>query len=439
MPLVPDGEEAAAADWRGRVWSKDPVQGEAGIREQSRNAAVELSRVSRESVPPLQTDELQSDLDARKLNFLVFGAGTTERSVEGVLSKPAQPSTSREDGQGSFPEFIARRLGLLAWDLAREREQVLAAEAAEEVAEMRLECGRLRLKNHELTLLLEREKLFGKLGGGITMADRGASPEEHGLLSNTIPAEEDQFSTGSRSPMLMSLNLEEFRGDVALMSLTNEEFRGDRDAAADHMSEESIPVFGEPRWEPCDGRLGVYIITRNSIVRGGVSLKSQEITSLAPGARVTVLELLHCRRAQRVRARIFFEPSGWITLRNTETGMQWASPCINDGFEFVVEYCEEWHGLWNRLLDEQKRSHTADENADAELVAISDAQGNRVALLDVTGKQQFPLHARYRWVHSQRQEEPELAGLSLTSSFYGPGENGDTSMEDGQVSGCSVM
>jgi len=76
---------------------------------------------------------------------------------------------------------------------------------------------------------------------------------------------------------------------------------------------------------------GEYIITSTSSVTVGEGRSSEGVVVLEPGARVTVLEIIHRKKEQRLRGRIK-EPAGYISLKNTQQGTRWAKP-VDEGPE----------------------------------------------------------------------------------------------------------
>ena len=73
-----------------------------------------------------------------------------------------------------------------------------------------------------------------------------------------------------------------------------------------------------------DGVGWYYISHEGTALRDDPSMGTDRSASLAFGTLVRVVEVLHNIEMQRVRARIE-EPPGWISLKNTENGYQWAS------------------------------------------------------------------------------------------------------------------
>merc|ERR1712217_766450 len=72
---------------------------------------------------------------------------------------------------------------------------------------------------------------------------------------------------------------------------------------------------------------GAYIIKHPCSVQATLSVggaTTDAIAELPVGKQVQVVEVVALAKMKRIRARIE-NPSGWISLRNTESGHRWAA------------------------------------------------------------------------------------------------------------------
>ena len=72
---------------------------------------------------------------------------------------------------------------------------------------------------------------------------------------------------------------------------------------------------------------GPYVTVRGegTTVTEAVEVDSPDVTTLAAGAPVYVLEVMRRDDARRVRGRIA-TPAGWISLEDLDTGYRWVAP-----------------------------------------------------------------------------------------------------------------
>ncbi|CAE7550401.1 unnamed protein product [Symbiodinium necroappetens] len=331
---------------------------------------------------PLRKDSVDNDAGGQELGPELSEAEIArESSVE-----PEEPS--EPPAQGS-PTMLPGLYILLRPAFVSPEAKIFAPEDDELVAE--LEEG----QEIEVTEIIDFEsEKRGKLkdpDGWITLMSKATGAKW--VSAKVLPEDAEHTGDGEaseagedRTPLSRRVSFHEAEESEPADGDSDPEDQGDMEAEEDAGAEPAEPGTGplqelliRPKGRRKLFDVGLYVLRRPAFVSPRAELFEPDddelVAELEEGEEIEIVEVVDFRNLGRVRGKLK-SPEGWITLRNSATGIKWVAPKdpppYPKGFYILLRSAYVAYDADNFAPDDDELVAELEEGDEVEIVEVVD-------------------------------------------------------------------